>query len=219
MFDQLTVGGETGAHAGRPSFALRCFECAFALSILLMSLPLLLLVAILIKLDTPGPALFFQSRAGKDAKPFRFVKFRTMYADARERFPELYAYKYEDDEVDAVIFKVPNDPRRTPIGRALRRTSLDELPNLWNVLTGDMTLVGPRPEIPEMLAYYKGEDLLKFKVKPGVTGLAQTFGRGYLSFRETVDLDVAYVKARSFSLDIAIIYRTVKMVFVGHGAF
>jgi lipopolysaccharide/colanic/teichoic acid biosynthesis glycosyltransferase len=142
-----------------------------------------------------------------------------MYVDARERFPELYAYKYKDDEVQGVKFKIPNDPRRTHLGRLLRKTTIDELPNFWNVLTGHMALVGPRPEILEMLPYYRGEDLLKFSVRPGVTGLAQTDGRGCLNFRETVDLDVIYVKTRSFWLDICIIFRTIKMVILGSGAF
>jgi lipopolysaccharide/colanic/teichoic acid biosynthesis glycosyltransferase len=101
----------------------------------------------------------------------------------------------------------------------LRRTTIDELPNFWNVLTSDMALVGPRPEILEMLPYYKGDDLLKFKVKPGITGLAQTYGRGNLTFRETVDLDVKYVRERSFLLDISILLRTVLMVVAGRGAF
>jgi lipopolysaccharide/colanic/teichoic acid biosynthesis glycosyltransferase len=101
----------------------------------------------------------------------------------------------------------------------LRRTTIDELPNFWNVLTGDMALVGPLPEILEMLPYYKGNDLLKFKVKPGITGLAQAYGRGNLTFRETVDLDVKYVRERSFLLDISILLRTVLMVVAGRGAF
>lgn len=201
----------------QPQPLWRAIECAFSLAVLVLASPLLLFIAILIKLDTPGPALFFQPRAGKDGRPFKFVKFRTMYTDARQRFPELYAYKY--DNVDKITFKVKDDPRRTPVGRFLRRTTIDELPNFWNVLTGDMALVGPRPEILEMLPYYKGDDLLKFKVKPGVTGLAQAYGRGNLTFRETVDLDVKYVRERSLLLDISILLRTVVMVIFGRGAF
>jgi len=200
-----------------PRVLSRATEWAFSLAVLLAALPLLLFFAALIKLDTSGPALFFQQRVGKDGRPFTFVKFRTMYADARERFPELYAYKYDD--VDKIAFKVKDDPRRTPIGRFLRRTTIDELPNFWNVVTGDMALVGPRPEIFEMLPYYKGDDLIKFKVKPGITGMAQTYGRGNLTFRETVDLDVKYVRERSFLLDISILVRTVIMVVAGRGAF
>lgn len=200
-----------------PQLLWRAMECVFALAILLAMFPLLLLVGIIIKLDSPGPALFFQPRAGKDGRSFKFVKFRTMHADARQRFPELYAYKYDD--VDKIAFKIRDDPRRTPFGKFLRRTTIDELPNFWNVLTGDMALVGPRPEILEMLPYYKGNDLLKFKVKPGITGLAQAYGRGNLTFRETVDLDVKYVRERSFLLDISILLRTVLMVIAGRGAF
>lgn len=210
---------ERGPQQERPTVALRIFECACALGFLVASLPITLLIALLIKIDSPGPALFRQARLGKNARLFPFVKFRTMYVDARERFPELYAYSYDDDEIRTIMFKVVDDPRRTRIGRLLRKSSLDELPNFWNVLTGDMALVGPRPEIPEMLPYYQGEDLLKFTVRPGVTGLAQVSGRGNLTFRETVDLDVAYVKSRSFLGDVDVLLRTVKMVLVSHGAF
>jgi len=116
-------------------------------------------------------------------------------------------------------FKNDNDPRVTPQGRWLRRLSVDELPNFWNVLTGDMALVGPRPEIPEMLPYYKGEMLEKFLVRPGVTGLAQISGRGRLGFYETVDLDVSYVRNRSFLLDLRIMARTVALIILRDGAF
>jgi lipopolysaccharide/colanic/teichoic acid biosynthesis glycosyltransferase len=150
---------------------------------------------------------------------FRFVKFRTLYADAKTRFPHLYAYKYSSEELKGLRFKVENDPRVTRVGQWLRKSSLDELPNLWNVVTGDMALVGPRPEIPEMLPYYQGEMLKKFTVRPGVTGLAQTSGRGRLGFYETVDLDVEYVHLRCALLDIRLLLRTVRMVVLRDGAF
>jgi lipopolysaccharide/colanic/teichoic acid biosynthesis glycosyltransferase len=113
---------------------------------------------------------------GINRKPFRFVKFRTLYADARQRFPKLYSYQYTAEELEQLKFKVEDDPRVTPQGRWMRRSTLDELPNFWNVLTGDMALVGPRPEIPEMLRYYHGDMLLKFTVRPGITGMAQISG-------------------------------------------
>ena len=197
----------------------RAFEIVVASIVLVVSLPIMLWVGFIIKRGTPGPALFLQKRVGRDRKLFRFVKFRTMYVDARERFPELYAYTYDEDGLAQLRFKVEDDPRVTPQGRWLRQSTLDEIPNFWNVLTGDMALVGPRPEIPEMLRYYHGEMNRKFEVRPGVTGLAQVSGRGRLGFHETVDLDVDYVRRQSLLLDIKILLRTVKIVLVGDGAF
>jgi len=201
------------------SWLQRVFEVVVASLALIVTLPIMLVLAIVIRRGTPGPALFFQERVGRDQKLFRFVKFRTMYADARQRWPELYRYQYSPDELPGLTFKVPNDPRVTPQGKWLRMSTLDELPNFWNVLKGDMALVGPRPEIPEMLPYYRGEMLLKFKVRPGITGLAQISGRGRLSFLETVRLDVEYVKKRSFWLDMKILILTVIKVVIRDGAF
>jgi lipopolysaccharide/colanic/teichoic acid biosynthesis glycosyltransferase len=142
-----------------------------------------------------------------------------MYADSRARFPHLYAYCYTADEIGRLAFKVPCDPRVTRVGEFLRRTTLDELPNFWNVLTGAMALVGPRPEIPEMLPYYREEHLAKFSVPPGVTGLAQISGRGRLKFLETADLDTEYVRNRSLLLDARIFARTAWMILRRDGAF
>lgn len=200
-------------------WTLRLFEIVVASIALVITLPIMLITAIVIKLGTPGPALFRQERIGANLKPFRFVKFRTLYADARQRFPELYAYQYNDDELRALKFKVEDDPRVTPQGKWLRRSTLDELPNFWNVLTGELALVGPRPEIPEMLPYYQGEMLLKFAVRPGITGLAQISGRGRLGFHETVEYDVEYVRQRSFAMDLKIMLRTVYLIVLHDGAF
>ena len=141
-----------------------------------------------------------------------------MYVDARERFPELYRYAYDDEQMKTLVFKVKDDPRLTPQGRWLRKTSLDELPNFWNVLTGDMAFVGPRPEIPQMLPYYPGELRKKFSVRPGVTGLAQVSGRGNLTFRETAELDLQYVRQRSWRMDLYILLKSVKSVLLAVGA-
>jgi lipopolysaccharide/colanic/teichoic acid biosynthesis glycosyltransferase len=198
---------------------VRMFEIGVASVALLFTFPLIAFTLVVIKLGTPGPALFRQQRIGANGKPFQFIKFRTLYADARQRFPELYAYRYSDEQLKTLKFKVENDPRVTPQGKWLRRTTLDELPNFWNVLTGDMALVGPRPEIPEMLTYYRGEMLTKFSVRPGITGLAQISGRGRLGFYETVDFDVEYVRRHSLSLDIKIMLRTIWLILRHDGAF
>jgi lipopolysaccharide/colanic/teichoic acid biosynthesis glycosyltransferase len=197
----------------------RAIELVLAAVLLLLALPLMLLVAAIVKLDSPGPAVFRQPRIGRNGRMFRFAKFRTLYADARERWPDLYAYRYSADEVAALHFKLKDDPRVTRVGKWLRKSTLDELPNLWNVLTGDVAFVGPRPEIPEMLPYYDRDQLVKFSVRPGVTGLAQVCGRGDLSFRDTVAFDVEYVRRRALRLDIEILMRTVGCIAVRKGAF
>ena len=198
---------------------MRPLEIVVASVALVLGFPVMATFWILIRLGTPGPVMFRQYRIGRGGKVFAFYKFRTMYADARQRFPELYAYSYSPEELDKFQFKVTEDPRVTPQGRWMRKTSLDELPNFWNVLTGDMALVGPRPEIPEMLPYYEGEMLEKFRVRPGVTGLAQVSGRGHLYFRETVELDVENVRKRGFLFDTVVFLRTLLSVVISKGAF
>ncbi|HVN83151.1 MAG TPA: sugar transferase [Terriglobia bacterium] len=200
-------------------FLVRFVESLVALTVLILTAPILLVIAIVIKIGTPGPALFFQKRVGLNGRRFTFVKFRTLYADAKQRFPELYAYRYTEEELGSLYFKVENDPRVTPQGSWLRKSTLDELPNFWNVLKGDMALVGPRPEIPEMLPYYKNEMLSKFSVRPGITGLAQISGRGRLSYFDTVALDLEYVRTRSFAVDMKIILKTIYKIMVRDGAF
>jgi len=208
-----------GEHS-RPSTKLQQgLEILLAIFTILLTLPLMVILAIIIKLDSPGPALFRQLRIGKGGKPFWFTKFRTYYVDAKERFPELYAYKYTQEELESLKFKVPNDPRMTKLGRWLRKSTLDELPNFLHVVNGSMSLVGPRPEIPEMLPYYSHEGLKKFQVRPGITGYAQTAGRGWLTFHDTVQLDVDYVQERSALVDAKILFRTLYKIVIRDGAF
>ncbi|MBL8240368.1 MAG: sugar transferase [Bryobacterales bacterium] len=198
---------------------LRAVEILVASIALLLTFPILILVALYIKWDSPGPAIFRQTRIGKDLQPFSFYKFRTLYADARERFPELYRYEYTPQELDELQFKTEEDPRVTPAGRWLRRTTIDELPNFWNLLKGDVAIVGPRPEIPEMVKYHAPEHMIKFSVRPGITGLAQICGRGRLKFHQTNHFDQQYVLTRSFGLDCRIVLQTVKKVVRLDGAF
>ena len=188
----------------------RAFDIVVSLLMLIVACPVMLVLAVMIRATSPGPALFWQQRVGRNRRNgesetphdgperrkddlggrlFRFVKFRTMYVDARERFPELYEYKYSPEEVRRLRFKVRKDPRHTKLGRWLRIMTLDELPNFWNTLWGDMTLVGPRPDIPEMARYYRPDQRRIFEVKPGITGYAQVSGRCNLRFRVTKALD------------------------------
>jgi lipopolysaccharide/colanic/teichoic acid biosynthesis glycosyltransferase len=226
----------------------RGFEILVALTGLTVALPLMLIVAALICCDSPGPALFFHKRPARsiilrgqdlhdrsDLRPppggykanlqyyvpsyFTLVKFRTMYNDARARFPEFYAYRYGPGEFHRGHPTIRHDPRVTRVGRMLRKLSVDELPNLWSVLVGDMRLVGPRPEAPEVLQYYNEEEMYKFACKPGVTGLAQINGRGLLNWGETLARDLEYVRTRSIGLDIKIILLTLKRIMTRHGAF
>lgn len=197
----------------------RATELLIAGSALLAAAPLLLIIAALIKRGTPGPVLFRQERLGLNGERFTFLKFRTMYVDAAERFPEYYDYRLREDEITRFQFKDANDPRVTPMGRWLRRTSLDELPNLWHVITGDLRLVGPRPQIPELLPYYRGLMLERFSVRPGLTDLAHVSGRSDLSFCETTALDVEYVRNRSLRLDAKILFKTAVTVLHGDGAY
>ena len=183
-------------------------EILVSCMVLLLCAPLMLLIAVIIRLDSKGPVIFRQERAGLNKRPFSFYKFRTFYQDAKERFPEMYDYRYDRDQLKQLKFKVCDDPRITSVGRWLRRTSLDELPNFWNVLIGDMALVGPRPELIELAAYYEGDMLIMFTVRPGVTGMAQVCGRGDLGFIDTVRHDVEYVRNRSLRLDLKIIWLT-----------
>jgi lipopolysaccharide/colanic/teichoic acid biosynthesis glycosyltransferase len=214
------VTSTTEAHEGLlVRLSQRLVEIPTALIAIVLAGPIMLFVAILVRLDSPGPAVFRQQRVGRDGKTFWFYKFRTLFVDARERFPELYAYDYSPEQIETMRFKREVDPRVTRVGRWLRKSTLDELPNFWNLLKGDIAIVGPRPEIPEMLRHYRPEQLVKFAVRPGITGLAQTHGRGRLSLQETIALDIKYVEHRSLWLDIRIVVRTLRMVLTFDGAF
>jgi lipopolysaccharide/colanic/teichoic acid biosynthesis glycosyltransferase len=215
-----TIAALAGAASPtRVSPLARVGEVLVAAVLLLLALPVMLVVALVIRWDSPGPVLFRHRRVGANGRLFAFTKFRTLYADARERWPDLYEYQYSSEQVERLHFKIQNDPRVTRVGRWLRKSTLDELPNLWHVLTGDMALVGPRPEIPEMLPYYDERGLKKFSVRPGVTGLAQVSGRGNLSFFDTVKFDVEYVESRSGWLDLKILAATLYRTIRREGAF
>ncbi len=197
---------------------LRASEILVATAALLVSTPVILVLALLIRWDTRGPVFFRHTRIGINGKPFMFIKLRSQYADNRQRFPEMCAYDFTPESLPEVRLQVEDDPRVTRVGKWLRRSSLDELPNFWHVLTGDMTLVGPRPEMWEMFRYYQGEMLQKFSVRPGITGLAQICGRGYLTFEETIKFDLEYVRNKSWRLDMIILLRTIKQIIAGDGA-
>jgi lipopolysaccharide/colanic/teichoic acid biosynthesis glycosyltransferase len=179
--------------------------------------PVMAVIAVLIRRDSPGPALFTHQRVGRGGRTFTFYKFRSMYVDSRERFPDLFEVDCKDEEI--LFYKRPEDPRVTPIGRFLRRSSLDELPNLFNVLKGDMSLVGPRPELLEFIPFYSPTQLAKFSVHCGITGLAQTTGRGTLPVQDQIRADLEYVARQSTWFDLVILFRTVKLVLLRDGAF
>ena len=178
----------------------------------------MLILSVITRLDSPGPAFFRQPRVGRGGKVFTFYKYRTMYVDARERWPELYDYSVDPAELQSRFYKQADDPRLTRVGRLLRRTSFDELPNLINVVKGDLSLVGPRPELPEYARLYDKSQQSKFTVKPGATGLAVVEGRNVLSIAEQIDADVEYVRRRSFRLDVEILVRTLWVVLRRQGA-
>jgi exopolysaccharide biosynthesis polyprenyl glycosylphosphotransferase len=182
---------------------------------MVLGFPLACLIALAIKLDSPGPVLFRQVRVGQGGKPFVFYKFRSMYAGA-EGIKREYLHL---NEMDGPVFKLFNDPRITRVGRLLRKSSLDELPQLYNVFINDMSLVGPRPPVPEEVRLYKPWQMRRLAVKPGITCLWQVSGRSYIGFDEWMRLDIQYIQNRSFLLDLRILAMTVPAVISGKGAY
>lgn len=177
---------------------------------------LFVIIALLIKLEDPKGKVFFkQLRVGKDGKEFYMYKFRSMASDAEERLKELLAL----NEVSGAMFKMKDDPRVTRIGKFIRKTSVDELPQLLNVLRGDMSLVGPRPPLPREVAEYSAYDKQRLLVTPGCTGLWQVNGRSNVSFSKMVELDIEYIKNRSTILDVKILLKTVLVIFGSKDAF
>lgn len=192
----------------------RSFDVMFSTLFLLVFSPLLLIIAIAVKLDSPGPAFYRSERIGKKGRVFRCIKFRTMVRDAEGRRAELAHM----NERDGVLFKISNDPRITNVGRFLRKYSLDELPQFFNVLKGDMSVVGPRPPIASEVKEYKLSHLRRLDVTPGITGLWQVQGRQDPSFASYVSMDVNYIDNWSIWLDFKIIVRTVGVIFAGTGS-
>jgi exopolysaccharide biosynthesis polyprenyl glycosylphosphotransferase len=191
----------------------RVFDTIFSILTLLLTSPLLVAVAIAIKLDSPGPVFYTSDRIGKKGVVFRCIKFRTMVMDAETRRAEVMHMNERDD----VLFKISNDPRITRLGRFLRKYSLDELPQFFNVLTGDMSIVGPRPPLAGEVHKYDLSHLRRLDVTPGITGLWQVQGRQDPSFASYVSLDVSYIDNWSIWLDFKIILRTITVVIAGTG--
>jgi lipopolysaccharide/colanic/teichoic acid biosynthesis glycosyltransferase len=197
--------------------AKRAFDLTVGLILLLVATPIILIAAAAIRLESKGSPFFIQTRLGKNGRPFKIVKLRGMFRDARIRFPSYYDYSSKQN-LD-FCFHHQADPRVTRAGNFIRKTSIDELPNLWNVVLGDMSLVGPRPEIPEVMALYGQYRDQYLSVKPGVTCLSKCTGRDRLTKRETVEYDLEYIRRRSFRLDLQILWRTFRGVVMRRDVF
>jgi lipopolysaccharide/colanic/teichoic acid biosynthesis glycosyltransferase len=196
--------------------ACRALDLVGTLLILLVLAPLLALIALIVKLDSPGPVLFRQQRVGRDRRPFLVAKFRTMQHGADHDVHRDYMLALIESGTPAP--KLAGDARVTRFGGLLRRTSLDELPQLWNVLRGDMSLVGPRPPIPYEVERYPAHWYARFAVKPGLTGLWQVSGRSEVSLERMIELDTEYVRRRSAWVNVWILLRTVPAVISARGA-
>lgn len=191
-------------------FLKRSLDIFASLAGLIVLSPLFLIVALAIKIEDPKGSIFFsQQRCGKDNKLFPMYKFRSMVSNAEELLEELK----EMNEMDGPVFKIKEDPRITKVGKFIRKTSIDELPQLLNVLKGDMSLVGPRPAIPHEVAEYNEYQIQRLLVKPGLTCIWQVSGRNTIGFDEWVEMDLEYIKTRSFLLDVKLIFKTVGVLF------
>lgn len=195
--------------------AKRLFDLVFSGIGLLLLSPFFVIIGILIKLDSKGPVFFKQKRIGKNGIPFTMYKFRSMVQDAEKLKKELM----RQNEMDGPVFKMKDDPRITPLGRFIRKYSIDELPQLFNVFLGHMSLIGPRPPLPEEVEQYTDYQWRRLDVRPGITGLWQVSGRSDVSFEEWVSLDIYYIENWSMKLDIKILFQTIPVVLVGKGAY
>ena len=181
----------------------------------LLSVPIVLIAAILVKLDSPGPAFFVQERVGKRGRVFKIYKLRTMVEDAEEQLARVI----DLDSLDEPVFKLRDDPRTTRVGRFLRRWSIDEAPQFLNVFKGDMSLVGPRPEEVRMVDYYNARHRQRLRIRPGLTGPVQINGRGDLTLEQRVQLELEYIENYTLGRDLQILMRTVPEVIRGNGSY
>ncbi|MDU8913712.1 sugar transferase [Aestuariicoccus sp. MJ-SS9] len=193
----------------------RVLDVALTLLLLLAVWPFLAIIALAVALTSPGPVFFVQTRVGLGGTTFGMIKFRSMYADAEARRSEIAS----QSDREGLCLKLRHDPRITPVGRVLRRWSLDELPQLLNVLAGDMSLVGPRPALVEEVAAYPERAHQRHRVLPGITGFWQVAGRADIGFDDMIDLDLAYVRQASAFTDLLVLFRTVGAVLKGTGAY
>ena len=193
----------------------RALDVSVAIIAIMASAPLMLATALAIKLDSPGPVLFRQTRVGKDGEHFPCYKFRSMYIDAEQRLKDLMA----NNEADGPVFKMKRDPRVTRVGRLIRKLSIDELPQFFNVLKGEMSLVGPRPALPSEVARYSYEQIGRLHAIPGITGLQQVSGRSNLDFKRWVELDLQYISEQSIWKDLEILIKTIPAVLFSKGAY
>lgn len=213
--ENLTLSHGRGRAAGYEA-GKRVLDAALAGAGLLLLSPVFALLAILIRLDSPGPVLFSQTRIGRGGMPFRCWKFRSMFVDAEQRKDDLLAL---NEMAGGTTFKMKRDPRITRVGRFIRRASIDELPQLWNVFVGDMSLVGPRPPLPREVDGYTAHERQRLAVKPGITCIWQVSGRSDIPFQEQVMLDIEYIETRSFWLDVSLLLRTIPAVLLARGAY
>ena len=204
-------------HVGLPPVPRwkRPFDITVVVTGLLLVWPILLVIAVAVRLLSKGPVFFVQTRVGRGGKTFGMIKFRSMYPDAEARRAAVLA---QSDRA-GLCFKSRNDPRITPLGRILRRLSLDELPQIFNVLRGDMSLVGPRPALPEEVRAYPARALGRLNALPGITGLWQVSGRAEIGFDEMVEMDLTYARNGRLAFDLTILLRTFRAVVSGRGAY
>jgi len=194
----------------------RLLDVSISLLAIVALSPLLLVVSILIKRESNGPALFKQQRIGLNGVPFTMFKFRSMYNDAHANRDQLEA---QNEMQSGVLFKIKQDPRITKIGKVIRKTSVDELPQLFNVLRGDMSLVGPRPPLPNEVSQYSSNDRMRLNVLPGITCLWQVLGRSDIPFQQQVELDLKYIERQSTLLDFVLLLKTIPAVIKARGAY
>ncbi len=205
---------ESVIRTGWRALAKRGFDIVIASTILLVTMPIIAIAALCVKFDSPGPVVFRQKRVGLDGRQFQVLKLRSMTIDAEQRKEELR----DQNEMDGALFKITNDPRITRFGRIIRKLSIDELPQLINVLGGSMSMVGPRPALPDEVAEWSPEVRDRLRVLPGITGLWQISGRSGTTFEEYKRLDLYYVDNWSLRHDLRICFKTVGVVLGGHGA-
>ena len=194
----------------------RFMDILLSILAILIGSPVFLITAALVKLSSPGPIIFSQVRVGKYGRHFKFYKFRSMYIDAEARKAELMKH---NESGDGVIFKMKRDPRITPVGRFIRKFSIDELPQLFNVLLGDMSLVGPRPPLPSEVRTYSLDERKRLNVTPGITCIWQVSGRSELPFSKQIALDKQYISSQSAWKDFLILLKTVPAILTGKGAW